>query len=218
MPGSTRHTGRRADALTRRRIVEAAVKILDAEGERGLNFRRLGRELSTGPGAIYHHVAGKDELLAAATEYVLAPATGQRGDVRAVALAVFDAVDAHPWAGTHLSLNPTHPALLRIFERIGGHIRALGIPRAAEFSAATSLLTYVLGAGGQNAANARMAPEGGRGDFLRSAADTWAELDAEAFPFTRDVAGQLRDHDDREQFLAGVDLFLAGIRALGSQA
>jgi hypothetical protein len=27
------------------------------------------------------------------------------------------------------------------------------------------------------------------------------------------VAGQLSGHDDREQFLAGVDLFLAGIAA-----
>lgn len=30
--------------------------------------------------------------------------------------------------------------------------------------------------------------------------------------FTRTVAAQLRDHDDREQFLAGLDLILAGIR------
>ncbi|SFT06704.1 TetR/AcrR family transcriptional regulator [Saccharopolyspora flava] len=220
MPGSAHHTGRRSDALTRQRIVEAAVAILDAEGERGLNFRRLGRELSTGPGALYHHVAGKDELLSAATEVVLAdviPTGDARGDdaVREVALAVFDAIDAHPWAGTQLTLTPTHPTLLRIFETLGGHVRALGMPRSAEFAAASALLNYVLGVGGQNAANARMAPAGSRGDFLGSAAATWAQLDPAEFPFTRDVADQLREHDDREQFLAGVDLILAGIRALG---
>lgn len=32
--------------------------------------------------------------------------------------------------------------------------------------------------------------------------------------FTRAVANQLRDHDDREQFLAGMDLVLTGITAL----
>ncbi|KAA5832007.1 TetR/AcrR family transcriptional regulator [Saccharopolyspora hirsuta] len=224
MPGSTRHTGRRADALTKQRIVEVAVAILDADGERGLNFRRLGRELRTGPGAIYHHVANKDELLSAATEVVLEPAVTAadsargRDAVRTVALAVFDAIDAHPWAGTHLSLTPTHSALLRIFECIGGHVRTLGIPRSAEFASASALLNYILGVGGQNAANARLAPaDSDRGDFLTATAASWADLDAERFPFTRDVADQLREHDDREQFLAGIDLILDGIRALGAK-
>ena len=38
------------------------------------------------------------------------------------------------------------------------------------------------------------------------------DLDPDDFAFTRTVAAQLRDHDDREQFLAGLDLILAGIR------
>ena len=38
-------------------------------------------------------------------------------------------------------------------------------------------------------------------------------LDPDDYPFTRAVAAQLRDHDDREQFLAGIDLILAGIRS-----
>jgi hypothetical protein len=42
----------------------------------------------------------------------------------------------------------------------------------------------------------------------------WANLDPDEYPFTRNVAGQLRDHDDREQFLAGIDLILAGITGL----
>jgi hypothetical protein len=33
------------------------------------------------------------------------------------------------------------------------------------------------------------------------------------YPFTRSVAAQLRAHDDREEFLAGIDLILAGITA-----
>lgn len=39
----------------------------------------------------------------------------------------------------------------------------------------------------------------------------WEKLDAKEFAFTRKVAGQLRKHDDRREFLAGVDLILAGI-------
>ncbi|MFT3924336.1 MAG: hypothetical protein QM778_17500 [Myxococcales bacterium] len=41
-----------------------------------------------------------------------------------------------------------------------------------------------------------------------------AQLDAAAYPFARQVAMQLREYDDREQFIAGVDLILAGIDAI----
>ncbi|MEV5839522.1 hypothetical protein [Nocardia sp. NPDC052112] len=34
----------------------------------------------------------------------------------------------------------------------------------------------------------------------------WEELDPDDYPFTRAVANQLREHDGREQFLAGIDL------------
>ncbi len=53
-----------------------------------------------------------------------------------------------------------------------------------------------------------------RETFLGLLADQWAHLDPAEYPFVRHVAAQLADHDDREQFLAGVDLFLAGIATL----
>jgi predicted Zn-dependent protease len=36
-------------------------------------------------------------------------------------------------------------------------------------------------------------------------------LDPAEYPFARQMATQLAEHDDREQFLAGIDLILAGI-------
>ena len=69
-----------------------------------------------------------------------------------------------------------------------------------------------IGVAGQNAANARAHEPGtARTDVLAAVSDMWAGLDPAEYPFTRAVAGQLREHDDREQFLAGVDLILAGI-------
>jgi len=76
-------------------------------------------------------------------------------------------------------------------------------------------VNYILGAAGQNAANARAgARHTDRGAFLDAVSTSWVTLDPDAYPFTRAVAGQLRDHDDREQFLAGLDLMLTGITAL----
>src|SRR4051794_30241595 len=90
---------RRTDALSRERIVEAAIELLDAAGEDGLTFRVLTERLATGPGAIYWHVANKGELLIAATDAVVdaalaveptgsAEATPQ-DRIRALALSLF---------------------------------------------------------------------------------------------------------------------------------
>ena len=213
-------TQRRPDALSRERIVAAAVDLLDADGEDGLTFRRLAGQLRTGPGAIYNHVANKSELLLAATDAVLPAAmTADDGSaedaVRAVALIVFDTIDAHPWVGTQLSRVPSHPAMPRILEPIGRQVQALGVAEADQFTSVSALLAYILGASGQNAANARMLPGTNRTDFLTSVSAGWTNLDPGQYPFTRHIARQLPGHDDREQFLAGIDLILTGIRMLG---
>lgn len=49
--------------LSREAIVAAAQLILDAEGPGQLSMRRLAKELSSTPMALYHHVRDKDELL-----------------------------------------------------------------------------------------------------------------------------------------------------------
>jgi AcrR family transcriptional regulator len=46
-------TERRTDALSKERIVETAIEILDADGESALTFRVLTARLATGTGAIY---------------------------------------------------------------------------------------------------------------------------------------------------------------------
>ncbi|MFG1604579.1 TetR/AcrR family transcriptional regulator [Actinoplanes sp. NPDC049265] len=211
---------RRVDALSRERIVGAAVEMLDESGESGLTVRALAARLNTGLGAIYWHVTNKDDLLVAATDAVLTgaldtAAADPADTVRAVALGVFDAVDAHPWTGTQLPRLTSQLTTLKIFERLGRQVRALGVPAAAQFDAASALLNYILGVAGQNAALARsVAPGTDRATVLRSMSATWAALDQDEHSFARTVAGRLADHDDRAQFLAGIDLILAGIRAL----
>ncbi len=211
-------TARRADALSKARIVEAAIEILDAQGEAALTFRALAAHLATGSGAIYWHIADRNGLLAAATSDVLARALASvaeeeepRAAIRAIALAVFDAIDAHPWAGAHLSREPWHSAVGEIFERVGGWLQPLGVPVDAQFDCASALTNYILGVAGQNAANARMLPGGtDRKAWLEGMAAGWIQDDPGSRPFLRRVAAQLGEHDDRQQFVAGVDFILAG--------
>ncbi|KAA0022094.1 TetR family transcriptional regulator [Antrihabitans cavernicola] len=212
---------RRTDALSKERIVEAAQEILDVGGEKALTFRALASRLATGAGAIYWHVADKNELLTTATDAVIAhvltdvpEGAEPRDAIRSIALGLFDAIDVHPWVGDQLA-PPAPPAMLRIFEGIGEQVMALGVPKRAQLDCASALVNYILGVAGQNAANARLAVPGmDRSAYLDTVAAQWAQLDPAEFPFLHRVTQQLRDHDDREQFLAGIDLILAGIAAV----
>src|SRR5205085_881786 len=115
--------------------------------------------------------------------------------------------------------SPSQPAMLWIFEILVRQVQALGVPATAEFTSASALLNYILGVDGLNAANARVLEQGThRTDFLTTVSGAWANLDPDEYPFTRNVAAQLRDHDDRAQFLDGINLILDGIRMLGRRS
>jgi AcrR family transcriptional regulator len=210
---------RRTDALSKERIIDSAIEILEARGESALTFRELKARLSTGNGAMYHHVANKAELLAAATGRVIGATISAVPDelepvqaLRALALGLFDAITAHPWVGTQLSRGPGQPSMLHIFEAIGSRVEALGVSETELFDSAFTVVNYVLGVAAQNAGNALLVPrDGDRAALLGSIAQQWTGLDSKAFPFLHAISTRLAEHDDREQFIAGVDLILVGI-------
>ncbi|MFF9337568.1 TetR/AcrR family transcriptional regulator [Streptomyces albogriseolus] len=231
MSPRTRKPERRAEALTREGIIETAVELLDAAGEGGLTFRVLTERLATGAGAIYWHVANKGELLAAATDAVVTTALANepaetsdspQSGIHAIALGLFNATVEHPWLATQLatqlSRNPGGPVTPRIFEGVGRQVCALGVPKNAWFTATSALVHYILGTVGQHAANTAHArtlgPDVDRAEYLDAASTAWEQFDADGDSFLRAVADQARSHDDREQFLAGLDFLLAGITAL----
>jgi AcrR family transcriptional regulator len=57
--------------LTRRRVVEAALGLVDDEGIAALSMRRLGRALGVEGMALYTHVRSKSDLLDAVAELLL---------------------------------------------------------------------------------------------------------------------------------------------------
>jgi AcrR family transcriptional regulator len=213
---------RRQRSLTREQIIDASIRLLDEGGEGGLTFQALSKLLATGPGAIYWHVADKSDLVTAACDEIIArtmeakQAGGSPQEtIRALALDLFDAIDAHPWVGAALMSAPGQLPMVRIFERIGQQVRSLGVSAEHEWSAVSALLNYILGVAGQNAANAKLAAVQGleRASFLGEVAAAWSALDPESYPFTRSVAAQLPAHDDRKDYLDGIDLLLRGIVA-----
>ena len=70
-------------ALTREKIVKAAMRIVDTEGLAALSMRHLGAALGVDPMAIYYHLPNKAALYDAIVEAVMteaspAPASGER--------------------------------------------------------------------------------------------------------------------------------------------
>ena len=224
MAKRARGTQRRQESLSRERIIEASIELLDSSGEEGLTFRTLSERLATGPGAIYWHIANKSDLLTAACDAVVARTINETAittpkaatpeqTIRAVALGLFDVIDEHPWVGSALTIALGLSPIVRILERIGQQIRALGVPEEQQWAAVGALMAYILGVSRQNAANGELARTQGldRSDFLEGVSTTWSQLDPKEYPFARSVAGQIRDHDDRVDFLTGIDLILRGI-------
>jgi hypothetical protein len=103
--------------------------------------------------------------------------------------------------------------MVRILERLGQQVRAMGVPEVAQLASASALLSYMVGVSVQNAANAQLGRQlgGDREAILSQVAEGWSQLDADAFPFTRSIAAQFGAHDDRADFLAGIDLILRGM-------
>ena len=198
---------------------------MDSSGESGLTFRALSERLATGPGAIYWHIANKSELLAAACDAVVArtmnetPVTTPETTIRAVALGLFDVIDEHPWVGSVLTSSRGLSPIVRILERIGQQVRALGVPDKRQWASVGALMAYILGVSRQNAANGELARTRGfdRSEFLEAVSTAWSQLDPKEYPFVRSVARRIRDHDDRVDFAAGIDLILSGIKLSGGR-
>jgi len=214
---------RREESLSRDRIIEASIEILDSNGESGLTFRTLSERLATGAGAIYWHVENKSDLLTAACDAIVARTMAScvvgatpEATIRTLALGMFDAIDAHPWVGSALTHAAGQLPMVRIVECLGQQVRALDVPDEEQWAAVSALLHYILGVAGQNAANTQFARtrDLDRSNFLDAIATVWSQLDPNEYPFVRSFAGRLRAHDDRVDFLAGIDLILGGIRSL----
>ena len=212
---------RRREALSRDVIVNTAIDLLDVGGEAALTMRALTERLGTGYGALYHHVADRSDLLGAATDFILGGigTDGDSGDpqrvLRGIAVGVFDVVVAHPWIGAELIQEQWRPALLDIYESVSSELRAIGVPQSAMSDSVGVLVNYIFGVAGQNAANARVLAANGmdRAAYLAGVAARWAQLDPSKYPSVNNTGKQLLEHDDRAQFLAGIDIILAGIKA-----
>ncbi|MFE2532849.1 TetR/AcrR family transcriptional regulator [Streptomyces sp. NPDC059371] len=207
-------------------VLGAAVALLDEAGEPALTLRALATRLGTGVGSIYWYVSGKDDLLDRAIDHVLdgvlTAVEGQTGsddpidDLRVMAVTLFDAVADRPWLGAHfMRRTDVQGNSLRLFEKLGQQTLRLELTPLQRFHAVSAIVGVVVG----NAAEMGQEPppevlDGvmDRDEFLGRYTETWRALDSKEFPFVHEIVEEFDGHDDKEQFLAALDLTLAGLR------
>jgi len=153
--------GRERVALSREQVVATAVDLLRRYGLGDLSMRRLARELGVAPGALYWHVANKQELLVEVADVLLAeipPPAGDRPPAEALvglAVAVRDALvqvpDAADVVGLAYAVEPGGARALRDLARL---VHDAGAPASERDEVADLVVHHILGsvAGQQNRA------------------------------------------------------------------
>ncbi|WP_328362528.1 TetR/AcrR family transcriptional regulator [Streptomyces sp. NBC_00457] len=153
-------TGRRPSrgpkpGLSVDQIVEAAVRIADADGLEALSMRRVAAELGTGTMSLYRYVPGKGELLDLMLDRVQKPSENPadlgdgdwRSALEALGRATLDLYRRHPWL---LQVNQTRPILgpsaLDGMEKVLTLIRPMGLSDPELVSAIIMIDGYVVGA------------------------------------------------------------------------
>ena len=207
-------------------VISEAVALLDTAGEPALTFRALAARLGGGVASVYWYVDSKDELIERATDHVLASVltgtehlvSGQDPieNVRAIAQALFDATVDRPWLGGYFMRDTgLQPNGLLLYERLGEQVLRLGLTPRQSFNAVSAVLGFVIGTAadlGQQPPREVVDGETSREEYLARYADQWRELDPDAFPFVRHIVDEFATHDDADQFRAGLDLLLTGLR------
>ncbi|WP_084103277.1 TetR/AcrR family transcriptional regulator [Demequina sp. NBRC 110056] len=177
----TRTPGRLSPA----RIVDAALGLADRDGIGALTIRALAEELGTKPMSIYHHVAGKDQLLGLMVESVFDEMglPDERLDwkdaVRDRCLSARAVLVRHPWAVPLLESGTTPgPVSLRHHEAVLATLARGGLPLPLMAHAYAVLDSFIYGFAIQES---NLPVQGGEGsDEL--AAEISQAFDPEQYP------------------------------------
>jgi AcrR family transcriptional regulator len=139
-------------ALSRGRIIEAAARVADRGGLDRVSMRNVGKELGVEAMSLYHHIAGKDDVLDGLADWIFTAITPPDLD-RPWRPAMVDragsarrVLSQHPWSlGLVESRRTPLPALLQHHDRVLGCLRRNGFSVALAAHAFSAIDAYVYG-------------------------------------------------------------------------
>jgi AcrR family transcriptional regulator len=220
-------------------IVEAAVRLADAEGLEAVSMARVAQLLGFTTMSLYRHVTSKDELLqlmwnasAQGAESLELPGEGWRPRLRHWAMVQREFMDRHPWiTQMPLAAPPLAPNSLTFVERGLEAMDGTGLADPDRLRVIGLLSSYTLSDARMAHDAARAAEQAtppGRGaaapapDFealLRELIDEQHYPRLHRIAWSAEAAGPANSPpDERREFEFGIDVILDGVQALIDRA
>jgi TetR/AcrR family tetracycline transcriptional repressor len=208
------------NTLSRDRVVDAALVLLDAEGLDGLTMPSLAKHLGVGTMSLYRHVADKDDLVNAVAEHVLSDVAVPDGDpddwegrVIGYLRALREAAREHPalsriLAERGLTVGPVFDQL----EAVHAILRAAGFSDLDAVRTFYSLLTYVFGFVVWELPRVRRQHASAYVESWNNAID---QLDPMGYPNLHALRRQLTTTASAEQFEYGLEHLLRSLHRGG---
>jgi AcrR family transcriptional regulator len=214
-PRSTRDRPAKAP-LSVEAIVDAAVAILTSEGLEALSMRRVAAALDTGAGSLYVYVAGRDGLLEAVFDRIVATieletpdSSRWRAQLHSLLKRMRDALVAHPGIAAATMVDPPRTEVaMRLLENLLGVLLAGGIDAQDAAWAADILAAQVTYAAIEGELR-RTDPSA----LAEEVTANFARLPADRFPLITAYATQLVAGDVDERFRFAVDVVIDGVLA-----
>jgi AcrR family transcriptional regulator len=211
-------------ALTRERVIEAAIAMADASGVEALTIRKLATELDVWPMAIYHHVPNKDSIIDGMVDLVFdkidIPPTDHdwKTAIRQRSVSAREVLARHRWAAPLMESRKTAgPATLRHHEAVLDCLRngGLSIEMSAHAYALIDAFIY-----GFALLEANLPATGGQ-DMADLAETIIDPLPAELYPRLIELTTEhvlQAGYDFGNEFDFGLDLILNGLQATANRS
>ena len=205
--------------LSRDRILQAALELVDEGGIESLTMRKLGQTLGFEAMSLYNHVANNDDVLDGILDLVLdesevpSPAGAWDEAIRASAISVHEALRRHPWSCALLmSPGRIRPARLRYMDSLLGRLREAGFSAETTYSAYHVLDGHIFGFSLWETSHTYTAEE-----VSSLEAKFEQTITADAFPYLHEHAQQHFSegpHREVGAFELGLDLIVDGLEQI----
>ena len=204
-------------ALSRERVLRAAIAHADAGGTETLTMRKLAQGLGVAPMALYRHVANKDDMMDGIVDLIFSEIDLPSSEadwktaMRQRAISAREVLSVHPWA-IGLMESRTNPGLenLRHHDAVIGSLRQAGFSIEMAAHAYSLLDSYIYGFALQH----KNLPFDTSEELAAVAQNILQQFPTDEFPYLAELMFEhvmKPGYDYGDEFEFGLDLILDGL-------